>query len=61
MSLDIGRSRYYSSTAKMDSLELWTNQGAGDVCGEDATVEWAVAPSGVAVIHLDPDCARINP
>ena len=47
----------YSSIAKMDSMELWTSKPAGDVCGQDATVEWKVARSGVAVIRLDPDCA----
>lgn len=51
--------KFYDSTAKMDSLELWSNVGAGDVCGDDATVEWSVAPSAVAVIHLDPDCAEV--
>lgn len=48
--------QYYDSTAKMDSLELWTNQGAGDVAGEAAVIDWVTSPSGVAVIHLDPDC-----
>ena len=42
----------------MDSLELWTNQGAGDVAGTEAVIDWVTAPSGVAVIHLDPDCSK---
>eukprot|EP00040_Diaphanoeca_grandis_P007402 m.40802 g.40802 ORF g.40802 m.40802 type:complete len:446 (-) comp18619_c0_seq1:54-1391(-) len=50
--------KYYDSTAMMDSLELWSDKDAGDVSGIDAVVDWTVAPSGVAVIRLDPDCSQ---
>ena len=43
------------SAAKFDSLELWSGLDAGDVVLGDA-VSWTVAPSGVAVITLIPDC-----
>ena len=47
--------KYFDSTAKFDSLELWSNRGAGDVVA-GGTVEWVVEPDGVAVITLNPDC-----
>jgi len=43
------------SAAKFDSLELWSGLDPGDVVLGD-TVSWTVAPSGVAVITLIPDC-----
>ena len=48
--------KYFDSTAKFDSLELWSHTGAGDVVAGD-TVEWPVGPDGGAVITLNPDCS----